>query len=92
MFRVADAESVVFDQEFDVIVFNDSLYCLPEPVSQFERYVQYLARGGTMLVSTYGLSDRASAVLRKITRMHPPIDQVTISRGEKYWTWTMFEA
>lgn len=45
------------DGRYDLIVFNESLYHVPEPVELFNRYTGFLKSGGFMLIShfqTYG--------------------------------------
>jgi SAM-dependent methyltransferase len=47
---------------FDVIVFNESLYYLRNPIRSLERYAQSLKPGGSIIISTYTASRRSLAV------------------------------
>lgn len=50
-FLCADAQDVALDGEFDLIVFNESLYYLPEPIEALAHYRRSLAPGGVIVVS-----------------------------------------
>lgn len=50
-FAVADAEKFVPGALFDVIVFNQCLYYMPDPLGMVGRYAAFLPSSGRMIVS-----------------------------------------
>ena len=50
-FLVADCEKYEPAEQFDVIVFNEVLCCLHDPMRTVERYARSLKSGGLLLVS-----------------------------------------
>jgi SAM-dependent methyltransferase len=52
-FAVADAESFLSDQSFDLIIFNECLYYLKDPRGLMLSYKRWLRPGGHILVSMY---------------------------------------
>ena len=60
-FIVADAEKFAPESSFDVIVFNQCLYYLSDPLDVIRRYGRFLDGSGRMIVSLYDCS-RSRAV------------------------------
>ena len=52
-FICSDAVSFRIDKKFDVILFNETLYYLEEPLEQLARYREFLSDGGSMIVSVW---------------------------------------
>jgi SAM-dependent methyltransferase len=52
-FICSDAESFFADKKFDVILFNETLYYLDDPLEQLARYREFLSDGGSMVVSIW---------------------------------------
>ncbi|WP_197503408.1 trans-aconitate 2-methyltransferase [Mycobacterium sp. E740] len=52
-FEVADANTYVPDETFDVIIFNEVLYYSPDPGATLERYGQFLNPDGAFIISTF---------------------------------------
>lgn len=76
---------------FDIIVFNESLYYLRDPIRSLERYAQSLKPGGCIIVSTYTASRRSLAVLRDAKRAFELIDEARTTRGGMSWLCTVFK-
>lgn len=76
---------------FDVIVFNESLYYLREPVRSLERYARSLKPGGCIIISTYTTSRRSSAVLREAKREFEMFDEAKITQGQTSWLCTVLK-
>ena len=74
-FSQADADVHEPADRFDVIVFNESLYYLRDPVRSLRRYAQSLKPGGCIIVSTYTASRRSLAVLREAKRAFEVLDE-----------------
>ena len=52
-FIAADADIYEPEGHFDVIVFNDTLYYLKDPLASLHRYARHLKDDGIMIVSNY---------------------------------------
>jgi len=52
-FICSDAESFLIDEKFDVVLFNETLYYLEDPLEQLTRYWGVLSDGGSMIVSIW---------------------------------------
>jgi len=87
---VGKAEEVDFDEQFDVIILNESLYYLQHPVDQFRRLLGMLNEDGILILSTYGLSHRAMAIFRHIRKRYRVAAEVKVSRQNKFWMCSVF--
>ncbi|AMA56711.1 class I SAM-dependent methyltransferase [Bradyrhizobium sp. CCGE-LA001] len=77
----ADADVHEPADRFDVIVFNESLYYLRDPVRSLHRYARSLKPGGCIIVSTYTASRRSLALLREAKRAFKVVDETrTVQR------------
>lgn len=74
---------------FDVIVLNESLYYLRDPIRSLERYALSLKPGGCIIVSTYTASRRSLAVLHDAKRAFELIDEVRTTQGAMSWLCTV---
>jgi 2-polyprenyl-3-methyl-5-hydroxy-6-metoxy-1,4-benzoquinol methylase len=94
LFVQADAETYEPSQQFDVIVFNETLYYLNDPISTFTRYAHLLKPQGILIVSTYRNSTRAMAILRRLKALHPLLDEIetTHRKSAKSWICSVFLA
>ncbi|MCC7547434.1 MAG: class I SAM-dependent methyltransferase [Burkholderiales bacterium] len=52
-FLIADANTFQPEGMLDAIVFNESLYYMPEPMRQVERYCRFLAPGGILVLCMF---------------------------------------
>lgn len=52
-FICSNAEGFRIDKKFDVILFNEMLYYLDDPLEQLARYREFLSDGGSMIVSIW---------------------------------------
>jgi len=52
-FLCAPVESYAVPGSFDVIVFNESLYYMPDPVAILRRHLQHLKPGGVVVVCMF---------------------------------------
>jgi trans-aconitate methyltransferase len=77
---------------FDVIVFNESLYYLQEPLRALHRYAEALEPGGVILISTYTSSRRALAILRDARKQFTVVDEVQTAQGGVAWFCTTLRA
>jgi 2-polyprenyl-3-methyl-5-hydroxy-6-metoxy-1,4-benzoquinol methylase len=91
-FFAADCEAYSPAGEFDVIVFNEVLCCLRDPLRTVERYASSLRPGG-LLLSSVCTAARGSATIRwRLRRAYPTVDEVrVVHRGRNVsWVCTAF--
>jgi len=85
-FTVAQAGSFDPGRRFDVIVFNQSLYYLPDPAAILTRYRQFLARDVRFIISMVD-SPRSRAAWRQVRRVLRVEDEmITIQNKGKVVT------
>ena len=56
-FVQADIESFTPNKLYKSIVFNESLYCLKNPITTLKRYEKYLDSNGVFIISMFGDKD-----------------------------------
>lgn len=91
-FAQADADTYEPSGRFDIIVFNESLYYLRDPIRSLQRYAKHLKAGGCIIVSTYTSSRRSLAVLRQAKRAFDVIDETETTQGEVSWLCTVLKS
>ncbi|NCW45723.1 MAG: class I SAM-dependent methyltransferase [Gemmatimonadaceae bacterium] len=86
-FAVADMNEFTTGERFDVIVFNESIYYLHDLMAGLQRYEQFLAPDGVMLISMHG-KERNDALWAGIDARYTVLDAVTMqnARGIKWTT------
>lgn len=88
-FIQGDGDTYAPSGRFNVIVFNESLYYLQEPLGALHRYSKALKPGGVILISTYTASRRALAILRDARRQFVVADESSTSQGDVSWFRTI---
>lgn len=66
-FVLSTAEEFVPDDQFDIIVFNESLYYVSDPLAVFNKYRAFLADDGIIIVSMFK-SNLGKTIWEKILR------------------------
>jgi 2-polyprenyl-3-methyl-5-hydroxy-6-metoxy-1,4-benzoquinol methylase len=89
-FYNVDVESFTIEESFDVIIFNEVLYYLKEPLLTANRIFNLLNNDGIFIVSSYRKSVRAMAILRKLKSRHNLIVEVHTSCNSYSWTTSLF--
>lgn len=89
----AQADGNVYEPvgRFDVIVLNESLYYLDDPIQSLDRYAQWLKPDGCIIVSTYTASRRSLAVLREAKGSFAVIDEAKTTQGVMSWLCTVLK-
>ena len=85
----ASAESFVPGERFDVIVFNECLYYFHEPLRVLQRYPQYLAPGGIILISMLRKTDRVKQLNEEISRKYKVAQRATVTNQGGTWDCMM---
>lgn len=86
-FLAADCEEYSPAEHFDIIVFNEVLCCLRDPLRTVERYVRSLNPGGLLLVSLCTAARGSATVLRQLKRAYATVDEVRVVHSGRNVTW-----
>jgi 2-polyprenyl-3-methyl-5-hydroxy-6-metoxy-1,4-benzoquinol methylase len=86
-FLVADCEEYSPAERFDVIVFNEVLCCLRDPVRTVERYARSLSPDGLLLVSLCTAARGSATILRRLEREYASIDEVQVMHSGRRISW-----
>lgn len=86
-FLAANCEEYLPTQQFDVIVFNEVLCCLRDPLGTVERYARALNPGGILLVSLCTAGRGTGKVLSGLKQAYATIDEVRIDHSGREVSW-----
>jgi 2-polyprenyl-3-methyl-5-hydroxy-6-metoxy-1,4-benzoquinol methylase len=86
-FFAADCEEYSPAEHFDVIVFNEVLCCLRDPLRTVERYVRSLKPGGILLVSLCTAARGSSTILRGLKRAYATVDELRVVHSGRKVSW-----
>jgi 2-polyprenyl-3-methyl-5-hydroxy-6-metoxy-1,4-benzoquinol methylase len=86
-FLAADCEEYSPAQQFDVIVFNEVLCCLHDPLRTVQRYARALNPGGILLVSLCTAGRGTGKVLSGLKQAYATVDEVRIEHSGRKVSW-----
>jgi 2-polyprenyl-3-methyl-5-hydroxy-6-metoxy-1,4-benzoquinol methylase len=86
-FLVADCEHYSPAERFDVIVFNEVLCCLHDPVQAVARYARSLNPGGLIVMSNCLAARGSTTILTRLRSSYTTLDEVRIIHRERNVTW-----
>ena len=86
-FLTADCEHYSPVERFDVIVFNEVVICLHDPLRTVERYVSFLNSGGLLLVSVCTAARGSATILRQLKRAYASVDEVHVAHTGRRVSW-----
>jgi 2-polyprenyl-3-methyl-5-hydroxy-6-metoxy-1,4-benzoquinol methylase len=86
-FLAADCEEYLPTQQFDVIVFNEVLCCLRDPLRTVNEYARALKPGGVLLVSLCTAGRGTDKVLSGLKQAYATIDEVRIVHSGRKVSW-----
>jgi 2-polyprenyl-3-methyl-5-hydroxy-6-metoxy-1,4-benzoquinol methylase len=86
-FLVADCEEYSPAEHFDVIVFNEVLCCLHDPLRTVDRYMRSLNPGGILLVSLCTAARGSAAILSQLKRAYATVDEVRVVHSGRKVSW-----
>jgi 2-polyprenyl-6-hydroxyphenyl methylase/3-demethylubiquinone-9 3-methyltransferase len=84
---VADCEDYSPAERFDVIVFNEVLCCLRDPLGTVNRYTRSLNADGIMLVSMCTAARGSATILWRLRRAYAIVDEVRVVHGARKVSW-----
>lgn len=77
----ADMEVYEPKEQFDAIVFNESIYYAKNPIELIRKYAQFLRPDGQMILSIY--ESEATRELMKAIQSAYPMREETVSKNER---------
>jgi 2-polyprenyl-3-methyl-5-hydroxy-6-metoxy-1,4-benzoquinol methylase len=86
-FFAVDCEEYSPQEHFDVIVFNEVLCCLRDPLSTVERYARSLNPDGLLLVSLCTAARGSATILWRLKRAYATVDEVEVVHGGSKISW-----
>lgn len=86
-FLVANCEEYSPAEQFDVMVFNEVLCCLRDPLRTVERYTRSLNPDGLLLVSLCTAARGSNTLLRELGRTYTTVDEVRIEHSGRKVSW-----
>jgi len=86
-FLAADCEDYSPEENFDVMVFNEVLCCLQDPLRTVERYMQSLNPEGLLLVSLCTAARGSTAILSRLKRAYATVDEVCVTHSGRKVSW-----
>jgi trans-aconitate methyltransferase len=86
-FLATDCESYTPTESFDVMVFNEVLYCVRDPLTMIGRYSRSLRDGGVLLVSMCTAARSAGAILKRLRVEFSVIDEIRVTHGKTRISW-----
>jgi 2-polyprenyl-3-methyl-5-hydroxy-6-metoxy-1,4-benzoquinol methylase len=86
-FLVADCEEYSPTERFDVIVFNEVLCCLHDPLRTVERYARCLNSGGLLLVSMCTAARGSATILWRLKQAYATVDEVRVTHSGRKVSW-----
>lgn len=87
-FLAADCEQYSPDEQFDVMVFNEVLCCLNDPLRTVRRYARSLNPGGLLLVSLCTAARGSCSLLSQLKRAYATVDEVRVVHTGRKVSWT----
>jgi 2-polyprenyl-3-methyl-5-hydroxy-6-metoxy-1,4-benzoquinol methylase len=86
-FLAADCEDYSPAEQFDVMVFNEVLCCLRDPLRTVARYARSLNPGGIVLVSMCTAARGSATILWRLKRAYATVDEVRIAHSGRKVSW-----
>jgi 2-polyprenyl-3-methyl-5-hydroxy-6-metoxy-1,4-benzoquinol methylase len=89
-FVCADGSKFVADQPPNVVVMNEVIYYLPDPIAAVEHHAHRLAPGGVVIVSIYARTWSSRRLLRDIAARLELLESKLITSGHLAWTVAVY--
>jgi 2-polyprenyl-3-methyl-5-hydroxy-6-metoxy-1,4-benzoquinol methylase len=84
-FVCANGSDFVADQPPNVVVMNEVIYYLPDPIAAVEHHARRLARGGVVIVSIYARTWSSRRLLRALGARLELVESNLIRSGHLAW-------
>jgi 2-polyprenyl-3-methyl-5-hydroxy-6-metoxy-1,4-benzoquinol methylase len=86
-FLAVDCEQYSPSEHFDVIVFNEVLCCLRDPLATVARYARSLSPDGFLLVSLCTSARGSATILWQLKRAYATVDEVRVVHSGRKISW-----
>jgi 2-polyprenyl-3-methyl-5-hydroxy-6-metoxy-1,4-benzoquinol methylase len=86
-FLAVDCDDYSPTGKFDVIVFNEVLCCLRDPLRTVERYERSLSSGGLLLVSMCTAARGSATILWRLKQAYATLDEVRLLHTGRKVSW-----
>ncbi len=86
-FLAADCEHYAPLEHFDVIVFNEVLCCLGDPLATVARYARSLNPDGLLLISLCTAARGSATILWRLKRAYATVDEVQVIHRGRNISW-----
>jgi len=86
-FIAADCEEYSPEERFDVIVFNEVLCYLRDPLGTVHRYARFLNSGGLILVSLCTAVRGGATILWRLKQAYATVDEVRLVHSRRKVAW-----
>ena len=83
-YLVGDMDTFQPDEQFDIIIFNESLYYARNPCQTMKRYMQHLHANGIFITSIYETTSN-KRLIKKLTNHFTPFDSSITVNEKKRW-------
>lgn len=87
-FEVADVNRFKLEDRFDVIVFNESLYYLDDPMGSISRLCNNLTPDGIFIVSMHKVGNERDWLWNSLDHVFETMDKTSVSNRENT-SWTI---
>jgi 2-polyprenyl-3-methyl-5-hydroxy-6-metoxy-1,4-benzoquinol methylase len=88
-FLAVDCEEYSPVEQFDVMVFNEVLCCLRDPLRTVERYARSLNPDGLLLVSLCTAARGSATILWQLKRAYATVDEVQVVHSGRKVSWAV---
>jgi SAM-dependent methyltransferase len=82
-FLTYNIQKFIPNDKFDVIIFNEVIYYLDDPLSELKRYSEFLTENGYFIISIYGVREDLISLFKENYKLEK---QIIISDDKKL-TW-----
>ena len=89
-FVCADGSTFVADQAPNVVVLNEVIYYLPDPIAAVEHHARHLAPGGVVIISIYARTWYSRHLVRSIAARLELVESSLIKSGHLAWTVAVY--
>ena len=86
-FLINDCDAYSPVENFDVMVFNEVLCCLSDPLHTVQRYARSLNPGGLLLVSLCTAAHGSATILWRLKRAFAVVDEVRVVHSGRGVSW-----
>lgn len=89
-FVCADASTFEAEEPPDVVVLNEVIYYLADPVATVQHHARQLAPGGVVIVSIYARAWSSRRLLRQLSSRLHLVETRLVQSGHLAWTIAVF--